>query len=618
MFTVILPFFLSCDKINDELTASVGSQYLRTIPEKVSADQNIKIILSSKDANKHDYYANILSVNNDGNYYQYRIKFSRDNSSSIVIFHVPTNSEFLKIDYERKNEIEPNPSLTKVVHKNDKPSLTGLVLSLRNSKTLVELDSLHRINESLYPDNKLSWAMASQIQSKFIGMNFPESEVDSVYDIVKKHNDECGLKDQFDNLSACFHGYCKIKNWNKAHSILIKMKLPKYSKIVPSWVTNDNIMTFIRENSAKSLIKYERLDVTENVNNIYLELFSWKEINNTRQFRNETIKRIDSVAAINPIFDDYLNDLYHIYMNPAGIDTDYEYTNYYNFIDILKYRQEYSKAIEIGKKAIDIMNEMNKKELWSQTTVVEGSLSPMGGIYGGVLSRTAECAILNNNDSLAIVLYKKLINTEVDSDNLKYIQGSISLATISLTKLYIRLGLFDSAKESLKKAFEYKSPYAERTYQYLQNSLKKAGKETFAIDEIIDFEEIQPIAPDYKVKSAGGVYNLNDSLSPLTLLFFLSGSCASCDDPTFRAIDILNSYPDIRKNILIVAEEKQLEMFAGMGENVLLVKKNDSLLNKFKIKTLPSVVVVKNGRIFRKEDNITTSENAWLYYLGLY
>lgn len=251
-------------------------------------------------------------------------------------------------------------------------------------------------------------------------------------------------------------------------------------------------------------------------------------------------------------------------------------------------------------KGKEVIGKLLDTDLWDTTKIVDGIIDPADGTYTTLLLLVAECAELNNNDTLAISLYNQIINyTNKLYNNLDFIHGPKSLATIYLSKLYIRKNQFENAKESLRKAFDFKSPFANLTFELLQKSLRKAGLDTLVLYSYLhkSIDDLYPRSTDFQVPSRKGHYNLKDSNNILTFCFFLSGKCSVCDNPVYSAIDILNSHPEIDKNIVIFANKTQFEFFKGYDENVNIVEINKSVLDKFGIKDLPYSLVVKSGRI---------------------
>jgi hypothetical protein len=596
-----------------------GSTELLTKPEKVKQGQVIEITLRGEHLPHDMLYAKVGSFNWDGNHSRYRLRFINEDGLLKAKFKVPDNSIFLKIDYEKKNEINNFEPLFKIVYEGDKPSLGGLVLSLRNTKDLDELNSLLKYNEELYPDNKLSWGMAYYLKRKRVGFNSSENEVDSVYKIVQANFISTSKEDLFDNLSSCFKGFCLEKNWQKAKSVLIEMKQKQFDNIIPSGLALDNLALFIRENSIASYVTIEAIHLTDETKDIFSELFSWKKIYNTGTFRATIIKRIDSVDANCNLLNPYIEDQTNYYIQAARLNVPNEFTDYYHITEIFKWRKEYSRAIEVGLKGKDMIGELLDTDIWDTTKIVD-VMDPLDGLYTSLLLLVATCAELNKNDTLAISLYSQIINyTNKLYNNPDFIQGPKSLASIYLSKLYIRKYQFDKAKESLRKGYDFKSPFANSTFELLQKSLRQAGLDTLILYSYLhrSLDDLFPRANDFQVPSNRGAYNLNDSTNVLTFCFFLNGNCSVCDDPVFYAIDILNSYTNIEKNIVIFAKKEQFEFFKGLYKNVNFVEINKPILDKFQIKDLPYSLVVKSGRVQGINQNIPTNKNAWLYYLGI-
>lgn len=327
-----------------------GSTELETKPEKVKQGQVIEITLTGKDIPNGMLFAKVGSFNWDGNHSQYRLRFINEDGLLKAKFKVPDNSIFLKIDYEKKNEINDFKSIFKIVYEGDKPSLGGLVLSLRNSKDLEELNSLLHYNEKLYPDNKLSWGMAYFIKKKRMGLQSTEYEVDSIYKIVKSNYSKISKDDLFDNLSSCFMGFCLDRNWPKAKSVLIEMKQNQFENIIPSGLALDNLALFVKQSSISSFVTLEAIRITEETKDIFNELLSWKNIINTGTFRFTMIKRIDSIDANSNLLNPYINDQINYYLKLEELNIPSDYTDYLHMTEILKWRKDYSNAISIGIK----------------------------------------------------------------------------------------------------------------------------------------------------------------------------------------------------------------------------------------------------------------------------
>lgn len=608
IFLLFILCIISCKSKND--TQNTNEHHVFTEPVFPTSGKNLKIYYDPKhkDAIFKTEKEMFCTITVFDFYGIDRTRILMNDSAGVFVcnYTIPKNSNYIMIEFAPKNVYRTQEYVTSVVYdEKEKPMPGGIAHLISNSKSHKEALDYYKESKEIFPnDFSRDVAIWEALLSQDMNTSEIELQADSLFGILKT-NKELKTEEYQSGLCACFVAYTYLKKWDNLENTISLVVEANKTRLINDFYHSRKLFENLFQEKDKKIQKRILKMIVELMQN-----------NNTINFeadfyQNYTENKIkDKYDVINDIAKKKLLNI----LENNNIEDNNVFINFLiSFIDYNTIKKNYQYVIALINKSLIKLNDFFIKNYWEKYNTHISTI-PNEGRKGILVCQLYEAQLLNKDTISAINTITNYINNEVLTE---YNKGGFSISSVHLFDIYFNKNDIENSKKTLKRVFEYNSPYSEDRFNKLQNKLKLLKLDTLDINSYhkTDLFKIKKLEMT-EINCTKSKINLSNIKDSVLFVFVLDESCIACNFGFIAAFDTLSKVKNLPIKILAVSKTNNKEFDKVFSKGILISQDKDYLQAIFEVNRTPALVIIKNHYIIEKIHNFPNVKEAYILLLN--
>ena len=546
-----------------------------------------------------------ISFNTSYSSFTERILLSPDPSANrqlVGTVRVPNDAFALSITISPGSTYFSNECAEYIVGLGDRPAKGALASRISSAATLEEAEEIFQQDKELYPESfvRHHYLWRGKIKSGFSKQEVYE-EVKKVYDeiVKRKFSDDEDLRD---GVFLCAVGFIQTGAYREGLDALKRTLQVHNTSKIP--------LTHHFQSAFVSLLD-ERKNVRQKDPSVDSEIADWlasflsacpeiSAANNVFRYSRRDQHSIDSNSRLAQVLSDIAG--MDLGGNPADYVEIHGYSDYFFHAGHFLLERNDSRALRLLKTGVTVLDTMPD---WISPRGGPVTLIPLDN-FRIALKRLLADAHLQQSDTATAI---RLLTEATKSKYSNHTKPPISLCHLSLAKIYLQKNDLQNAKRHWAHLTALNSPFSQEILEQIQDLQAKrnlARQDGPSIMREFKIAFNTDPSPNIVIPTSFSPLHLKGKDDTTTVLLFSIANCKVCSDNLPGVYRKLKSVKEPLRVALITNEDaKQINALYGSG--VRVAQLNPELQSKFGLVGLPSVVVIKEGKIVLRTNSVNAN-----------